>query len=420
MAGTKVTSQESDRFLAAGGRSRSWTAPHGRSEVISAVSKSIAGTTEGTGGSEPGLAEQEDGRREEGQIMVRDEGRQTCRGLQSMVDPSNGKSRREPEAAGQSTTAHSDLTPKRGTSLHRDQSRDESRTFLSKIGRSKPSTSSSSRSGGEKPIRTSANDRRNLCQSSQQRVRSKPSRWGSLTEDALRQQQQQYFPGAQKTTEQVDPHSARAGGVHYSDDDSDICRQEPSPLSLPEGIGASSPRTPMRGKNGLDRNTSAGKESGERAGGSARGGDGGMSTSTRAKTNTGTALGFSGGPSPPGSKDGVPPLAADECLHGPTPNQKRSLETASLDRTKSRDTGRNSAMKVDMEAHNSNELSGQSGEAEASRQQQAKHTNQAKRLALEVARLRSSLRATSSELDAERSNRLRLEVRQTLHLLEGV
>eukprot|EP00752_Nemacystus_decipiens_P006460 g5818.t1 len=54
-------------------------------------------------------------------------------------------------------------------------------------------------------------------------------------------------------------------------------------------------------------------------------------------------------------------------------------------------------------------LSGCGVEATAASEQQTKARDQAKRLALEVARLRSSLRATTSELNTERSARVRIE-----------
>lgn len=60
-------------------------------------------------------------------------------------------------------------------------------------------------------------------------------------------------------------------------------------------------------------------------------------------------------------------------------------------------------------------LSGGSVEATAASEQQTKARDQAKRLALEVARLRSSLRATTSELNTERSARVRIEVRTNPH-----
>ena len=62
------------------------------------------------------------------------------------------------------------------------------------------------------------------------------------------------------------------------------------------------------------------------------------------------------------------------------------------------------------------ELKGRGGlswggaEETAASEQRTKARDQAKRLALEVARLRSSLRATTSELNTERSTRVRVEV----------
>lgn len=58
----------------------------------------------------------------------------------------------------------------------------------------------------------------------------------------------------------------------------------------------------------------------------------------------------------------------------------------------------------------SNVLGASSGDTGAS-EEKTKAREQAKRLALEVARLRSTLRVTTSELNTERSTRVRLEVR---------
>lgn len=65
-------------------------------------------------------------------------------------------------------------------------------------------------------------------------------------------------------------------------------------------------------------------------------------------------------------------------------------------------------------------LSGDSAEATAASEQQTKAREQAKRLALEVARLRSSLRATTSELNTERSARVRVEVRTNPHAQSSI
>lgn len=411
MAGTRDASKESGRLLTTGGRCLSWTAP-GRHPEVSSFANPVAGTTKRMGGSEPELSEKQDGdREEEGEVPIRGGGGDTCRTYQSMVGPSTGDEK-EPEATGRRTTAHMDSKPKREVSpSHRLQH--ENTTSFSRNYEKVPSPSLSSKSGVEGPSETADHDHRNRCQNTAQRMKSKSARWVPLTADALRKQQQQYLPGAENRAGQIGPRNSRAEGV-YRSDESGIRRQELSPLSLPQGLGTCSLRTQREEHGGLDRKNMDGKESAQHGGGLVHGSGGGMSPTAYTKTRRGAASSVGGDASPPRSTGEASPLATDERVNRQQHNPKQSSENAS---SRPRDGGKSEVIEtkltkqVEMEARNSNELPEQGGEAGAPERQPNK---QAKRLALEVARLRSSLRATTSELETEQKSRLRLEVREIL------
>ncbi|CAM9796433.1 unnamed protein product [Scytosiphon promiscuus] len=273
--------------------------------------------------------------------------------------------------------------------------------FLGKSRSVPAASSSSSDSGNEELFSSTGGDCRHCRQNDQQRLKTKSSRWGLLTEDALRKQQQQYLPGVQKSTERVKTRKSSPKDVHGSDD-SAMCRQEPSPFSLPEELRAWSPCTQTRDHDGLKLKTNDEKKTGEHKGGLTHG-------EACTKTDGGPASSVGGDAVPPRSASDEPHLATDRRVHGQQQNQERSAKRASLDGNKSGGTDRESAKKGDTTTHGGDELPGRSDKAEAPDKQQAKQTKQAKRLALEVARLRSSLRATTSELHAERSARSRLE-----------
>lgn len=164
--------------------------------------------------------------------------------------------------------------------------------------------------------------------------------------------------------------------------DDDTCRQQLSPLSAPEGLGES-------GRCERERELC---EPGEK------------------NDAEGTTSGDDASPHcPRGSA-----VAGVEGTGKATPSATAAVRRESLNKPRGRveDTEGLPPDQASVVA-----MKGRSGLAEggvevkSATEQHQRARDQAKRLALEVARLRSSLRATTSELNAERSVRVRIEVR---------
>lgn len=176
------------------------------------------------------------------------------------------------------------------------------------------------------------------------------------------------------TTKGDSPPSVAVGTDH------DICRQDLSPLSTPEGLGASG--ACERGKKWCGP---------------------GEKIDAQRSSEVDDASPHCAGDAPPHIEDTdkATPLAKAVVRRQDMKQAKKeaqSIEGSAHDRTsvvvlKGRTSG----------------LSGGGCEATAASEQQ-KARDQAKRLALEVGRLRSTLRATTSELNTERSTRVRIEV----------
>lgn len=160
--------------------------------------------------------------------------------------------------------------------------------------------------------------------------------------------------------------------------DGDLCRPELSPLSSPEELGELRAGERDRGWDRPGEKIDAEEASGGDACGTAEETD--RVTHQLATTTNTTAVPSEGMKQPKEEAEGTDGLFHDQ-TNVVVPKGRGGLSGGSVEATT------------------------------AASEQQTKARDQAKRLALEVARLRSSLRATTSELNTERSARVRVEVR---------
>lgn len=201
---------------------------------------------------------------------------------------------------------------------------------------------------------------------------------GSRTEAAAPGSPQQGKAGEieRTATQQGEPPPSIAVGV-----DDDVCRQEPSPLSPPEGLEEL--RASERDKEWCRPGEKIEAEGASRNDASPH---------------------CPGGAAPDTEDTGKATPLATAAVHREEkkPPKEEAESTEGLPRDQ-------------MSAVALNGRGGPSGggveASTAALELQTKARDQAKRLALEVARLRSSLRATTSELNTERSTRVRVEVR---------
>lgn len=237
--------------------------------------------------------------------------------------------------------------------------------------------------------------------------------------------------GTQKDVEEKTP-SPRDGVTSHSSprandalrDKSDTFRQEPSPLSSPEGLVAPLMWEEEKGVElGETIDVDVG-EQGARGSGSDYGSGGDTSCPRTPEDVRGDTSGA-------GDDDPAPqllhageaiPLATDErrpeaatCqqpedrVHSTSGMKTSSAPAATTDNVEAagpKVTSNEQNIVIARSGNYSLERGDETGPSE-----HQKTRDQAKRLALEVARLRSSLRATTSELNTERSTRVRLEVR---------
>ncbi|CAM9971170.1 unnamed protein product [Ectocarpus fasciculatus] len=240
--------------------------------------------------------------------------------------------------------------------------------------------------------------------------------------------QRQREEGSQNDAEEKTP-SPRDGVASHSSprandalrDTSDVFRQEPSPLSSPEGLVAPPMWEEDKGVE-LGETVNADRAHGEGGSGSDHGGAGDTSCPRTPEDVRGDASGADDddplphllhvGEATPLATDKRPEAAtcqqSEDGMHSTSGMKIASVPAATIsDKVEAAGTKVTSSEQNMLIARSGNYSLEQGDETGASEHQKTR--DQAKRLALEVARLRSSLRATTSELNTERSTRVRLE-----------
>lgn len=268
----------------------------------------------------------------------------------------------------------------------------------------------------------------NSTQKRESKTRSESDSGGAL------EGQRQREEGTQKHVEEKTP-SPREGVTSHSSprandalrDASDMFRQEPSPLSSPEGLVAPPMWEEDKGVE-LGETIDVDGAHGARGSGSKYGGGGGDTSCRRTPGDVrGDASGagdddpapqlLHAGEAVPLATSGKRPEVAtcqqpEDRMHYTSGMKTSSAPTATTDNVEAAGTNVTSNEQDILTARSRNYSLERGDETGASEHQKTR--DQAKRLALEVARLRSSLRATTSELNTERSTRVRLEVRRRM------
>ncbi|CAB1111366.1 unnamed protein product [Ectocarpus sp. CCAP 1310/34] len=239
--------------------------------------------------------------------------------------------------------------------------------------------------------------------------------------------QRQREEGTQKHVEEKTP-SPREGVTSHSSprandalrDAGDMFRHEPSPLSSPEGLVAPRMWEEIKGvelgetidvdgaheARGSGSNYGGGGDTScPRTPGDVRGDASGAGDDDPAPQllNAGEAAPLATGKRPEAATRQQP----EDRMHSTSGMKTSSAPAATTDDVEAAGTNVTSNEQHILTARSGNYSLEQGDETRASEHQNTR--DQAKRLALEVARLRSSLRATTSELNTERSTRVRLE-----------
>ncbi|CAM9878450.1 unnamed protein product [Ectocarpus sp. 8 AP-2014] len=261
----------------------------------------------------------------------------------------------------------------------------------------------------------------NSTQRRESKTRSESDSGGAL------EGQRQCEEGTQKHVEEKTP-SPREGVTSHSSprandalrDASDMVRQEPSPLSSPEGLVAPPMWEEDKGVE-LGETIDVDGARGARGSGSNYGGGGDTSCPRTPGDIRADASGagdddpapqlLHAGEAAPLATSKRPEAATcqqpEDRIHSTSGMKTSSAPAATADNVEAAGTHVTSNEQDILTARSGNYSLERGDETGASEHQKTR--DQAKRLALEVARLRSSLRATTSELNTERSTRVRLE-----------